>query len=318
MGRDRLAALRAQRQVDASQPPIEMQRVPPPASQPINGGMNGSSQDTSFMSVFYAETTSIQEFIAQFDANITAIADLHARSLNAFSEQDSLANHTRLAELTESTRALSNTLSKRIQALKIQPGGASAQDAEIRKNRITLLHGKFVETLQRYQNVEQQYRQRYRDRVERQFKIVKPDATTDEVAAVVNDTQGTSYGIFLEAISSSTRYGESRQAYREAQERHQDIQRIEVTLAELAQLFNDMAILISQQDEQIASIETKAIGGEEDIRKGLGEVDMAVVHARSARRKRWICLFITVIVILAAVGIGVGVYFSQHPPKSSS
>lgn len=29
-----------------------------------------------------------------------------------------------------------------------------------------------------------------------------------------------------------------------------------------------MAILISQQDEQIASIETKAIGGEEDIRKG--------------------------------------------------
>lgn len=105
------------------------------------------------MSVFYAEvrslhwcyvrlidldrqTTSIQESIAQFDANITAIADLHARSLNAFSEQDSLANHTRLAELTESTRALSNTLSKRIQALKIQPGGASAQDAEIRKNRV--------------------------------------------------------------------------------------------------------------------------------------------------------------------------------------
>ena len=41
-------------------------------------------------------------------------------------------------------------------------------------------------------------------------------------------------------ISSSNRYGESRQAYREVQERHQDIQRIEVTLAELAQLFNDV------------------------------------------------------------------------------
>ncbi|KAF8557234.1 t-SNARE [Imleria badia] len=312
MGRDRLAALR----------PIELQHIPPPASQPTNGTLNGSylppSQDTSSMHAFYAETATIQESIAEFDANITAVADLHARSLNALSEQDSAANHSRLAELTESSRALSNALSNRIKALKIQPGGASPQDAEIRKNRITLVHGKFVETLQRYQTVEQQYRQRYRDRVERQFRIVKPDATADEVSAIVDDTQGGSNAIFLQAITSSTRYGESRQAYREVQERHQDIQRIEVTLAELAQLFNDMATLISQQDEQVASIETKAIGVEEDTRKGVGEVDLAIKHARSARRKRWICFFITIIVILAAVGIGVGVYFSEHPPGKSS
>ncbi|KAF8136695.1 t-SNARE [Boletus edulis] len=322
MGRDRLAALRSQRQVDASQPPIELQRVPAPAFQPPNSALNGSylpsSEDTSSMPAFYAETTSIQESIAEFDTNVTAIADLNARSLNALSERDSAANHSRLAELTESTRALSNALSKRIKALKVQPGSASAQDVEIRKNRITLVHGKFVETLQRYQNVEQQYRQRYRDRVERQFRIVKPDATTEEMSAIVNDTQGGGNAIFLQAISSSSRYGESRQAYREVQERHQDIQRIEVTLAELAQIFNDMAVLLSQQDEQITSIETKAIGVEEDTRKGVGEVDVAIVHARSARRKRWICFFITIIVILAAVGIGVGVYFSQRKTSSTS
>jgi hypothetical protein len=39
---------------------------------------------------------------------------------------------------------------------------------------------------------------------------------------------------------NSNRYGESRAAYREVQERHQDIQRIEKTLGELAQLFNDV------------------------------------------------------------------------------
>ncbi|KAG8217810.1 hypothetical protein J3R82DRAFT_5974 [Butyriboletus roseoflavus] len=190
MGQDRLAALRAQRQVDASPAPIEMQRVRP---QPTNGTSNNSylppSQDTSSMSAFYTEvrlssaavpscrvdphlqTTSIEESIAEFSANVTAIADLHARSLNALSEQDSAANSSRLAELTESTRALSNALSNRIKALKVHSGGASVRDAEIRKNRITLVHGKFLETLQRYQNVEQQYRQRYKDRVERQFKI---------------------------------------------------------------------------------------------------------------------------------------------------
>lgn len=86
------------------------------------------------------QTTSIEESIVEFSANVTAIADLHARSLNALSEQDSAANHSRLADLTESTRALSNALSKRIKALKSQPGGASMQDAEIRKNRVRLRH----------------------------------------------------------------------------------------------------------------------------------------------------------------------------------
>lgn len=44
---------------------------------------------------------------------------------------------------------------------------------------------------------------------------------------------------------NSNRYGESRAAYREVQERHQDIKRIEQTIAELAQLFNDVRLLFN-------------------------------------------------------------------------
>ena len=39
---------------------------------------------------------------------------------------------------------------------------------------------------------------------------------------------------------NTNRYGESKAAYREVQERHKDIQKIERTLTELAQLFNDV------------------------------------------------------------------------------
>ncbi|KIK98856.1 hypothetical protein PAXRUDRAFT_823410 [Paxillus rubicundulus Ve08.2h10] len=322
MARDRLAALRAQRQVDAGQGAIEMQGVRLPSSQPApvppNGSHSQPPQDTSSMPTFYAEVTSIQEAISQFDSHVTAIADLHARSMNTLSEQDSAANTSRLAELTESTRALSTGLSRRIKALQAPIRSSTRQDAEIRKNRITLVHGKFVETLQRYQHVEQQYRQRYKDRAERQFKIIKPDATPEEVSAVVSGTQDGGNGMFLEAISSSNRYGDSRQAYREVQERHQDIQRIETTLVELGQLFNDMALLIDQQDNQIIDIEEKAAGVEANTQHGGREVGVAVEHARSARRRRWICFWITVVVILAAVGVGVGVYLSQHGSSSSS
>lgn len=43
---------------------------------------------------------------------------------------------------------------------------------------------------------------------------------------------------------NSNRYGESRAAYREVQERHEDIKRIERTMAELAQLFNDVRFYV--------------------------------------------------------------------------
>jgi syntaxin 1B/2/3 len=69
---------------------------------------------------------------------------------------------------------------------------------------------------------------------------VKPDATPEEVKAVVNDESGGQ--IFSQALMNSNRYGESRAAYREVQERHADIQRIERTLGELAQLFNDVCM----------------------------------------------------------------------------
>jgi syntaxin 1B/2/3 len=46
--------------------------------------------------------------------------------------------------------------------------------------------------------------------------------------------------MWLLQLMSSNRYGESKAAYREVQERHKDIQKIERTLAELAQLFNDV------------------------------------------------------------------------------
>jgi syntaxin 1B/2/3 len=77
----------------------------------------------------------------------------------------------------------------------------------------------FVEALQNHQSVEQQYRARYKQRLERQFRIgiskcscffftsltnseillVKPDATPEEVAAVVEEQDGGNK-IFAQAV----------------------------------------------------------------------------------------------------------------------
>ena len=53
-------------------------------------------------------------------------------------------------------------------------------------------------------------------------------------------------------LTSSSRYGESRAAYREVQERHEDIRKIERTLAELAQLFSDVRTCVPRPPRMLS------------------------------------------------------------------
>jgi len=270
---------------------------------------NGSNAADG-MTRFYNQISGIQDELRRFDANVTSISDLHSRSLNNTDEALSQQNATALDQLVAETRSLSNQIKSQIQDLEKEAVPAG-QDARIRKNQTSLVRSKFIEALQNYQQVEQQYRTRYGQRVERQFKIVKPNATPEEVAAVVQSDQGAGGQVFAQALTSSTRYGESRAAYREVQERHEDIRKIERTLAELGQMFIDMDALVAQQEDTVNAIETSAAQVAGDTEAGLGLTEKAVKHARAARRKRWICFFIFLI-ILAIVGIAVGVTVSNN------
>ncbi|TCD60532.1 argininosuccinate lyase [Steccherinum ochraceum] len=272
-----------------------------------NASMPAGSADA--MSAFYSEISSIQDDIRTFNDNVSRISDLHSRSLDNTDEASVQRVAQQLEDLVQDTSALSNVLKRRIKALEKQAGGG--RDGQIRKQQTGLVKQKFVEAIQSYQSVEQQYRTKYKQRLERQFKIVKPDASPEEVKAVVNDDQGGQ--IFSQALMNSNRYGEARSAYREVQERHDDIVRIEKTITELAQLFNDMSVLVEQQDETIHAIETTAATVEKDTEQGLNYTEKAVDSARAARKKRWICFGLAaIILIIIAIIIVVAVLKAKN------
>jgi len=325
MARDRLAALRAQPGGNTTTPSYPTQasggasegyqtrRANPYAQQDdrdyemsdVKNSRTGLTLDS--MTDFYAEISSLQDELRNYNANVTRIGDLHSRSLNNMDDSAAARNASDLTELVDEMSAASQTLKRRIKSLEKQ--GGSGRDGQIRKQQTSLVKTKFVESIQAYQAIEQQYRTKSKQRMERQFKIVKPDASPEEVRAVVNGEQNGQ--IFSQALLSSNRYGESRAAYREVQERHEDIKRIEHTLGELAQLFNDMSVLVEQQDETINTIEAQANNVVQDTEAGLGYTEKAVVSARAARKKRWIC-FIIILIILIIVGVVVGVVVKNN------
>ncbi|EJD53089.1 syntaxin-like protein [Auricularia subglabra TFB-10046 SS5] len=257
------------------------------------------------MEAFYDEISSIQETIRTFNANVLKISELHTRSLNSMDESAAKRVGGQLEELMEETSALSAELKQRIKALERQ--GGSGPDGQARATQTAFVKSKFVESIQGYQQVEREYRSKYKQRIERQFKIVKPDATPEELQAVVESDDAQ---IFTQDLMNSNRLGQSRAAYQEVQERHADIKKIEKTLIELAQLFNDMSLAVEQQDEQIDHIQENARDVDRDVEKGLDQTIIAVNSAAGARRKRWICMWISIIIIIVIVII---VVVQLHP-----
>lgn len=63
-------------------------------------------------------------------------------------------------------------------------------------------------------------------------------------------------------------------------------------MVELGQLFQDLEATVVVQEEPIQGIENKTEETVVNLDQGNKHLDGAVVKARSARRKKWICFWI--------------------------
>lgn len=166
---------------------------------------------------------------------------------------------------------------------------------------------KFLDLIQRYRLTESNNREQTKVQAERQYRIVKPDATPEEIQAVVEDGLSNQQ-IFQQALMQLNRRGEARTVLNEVQVRHRELLKLEKTMAELTQLFHDMEELVVEQDQPIQQIEEQIGTAQHDIEQGVGHTNKAVVLAKKARKKKLWCFFICVL-ILIILGLILGLYF---------
>ncbi|KAK4050899.1 hypothetical protein OIO90_004875 [Microbotryomycetes sp. JL221] len=285
---------------------------PPPAQsyqmQPMNGN-NGGPND---MQNFFAEVESIQDDIKQMQQYVNQVSELHSRRLATTDEQQQSETASHLTELTQATSALTNSIRNRITKLNEHNKRSPAGDPDFntRKLQIGGLQNSFRRALEEYNLVEKRSRDKYRQRMERQIRIVKPDATQEEIKAAF-DNQQAGQQIFSQALVQSRQSG-ARAAFADVQQRNQDLRKIEETITELAQMMQDMATLVLEQDESVKQIEASATQVNTDVESGLKQTQQAVKSARRARKMRWACFVILLIIaIVVAIVVAIEVLKNQ-------
>ncbi|KAJ2219939.1 hypothetical protein GGF40_002878 [Coemansia sp. RSA 1286] len=297
MGRDRFNEL--QGYSDREDTAIEMSHVG-------QGYGNGGGAGDPAGQFFYLLDNATKQ-MANVDANIDQIASFHEQALNAASESRYRQIATQRDQLVEETNSMVSGIKQSLDVL-----ARTVDDPNIPKpqrvaqaSRQQNLARKFSEQLQRYRQMEYRYSQRNRERFERQYRIARPEATDEEITDAINSDQAGQ--VFAQAVMQSNRLGEARRVLRDVEERQVDIQKIEKTINELAEMFVEVNDMVNRQQDMIDNIESavEATHGNVDI--GNTETKKAIVNRIKARKKLWIILLLSIVLIVVIIII---IYFT--------
>jgi len=269
----------------------------------MSGGDIESGAGNNFMTGFFEQVADIKRIMEQIRANIKALEDGQSKALtDVYGGAEYKAE---IEQLTDETNALAtkirNSLTQLDTELKTMlqrdPSCEQTSDYKIRRNMHATLTKKFMQLMQDYQDTQTKYKNKYQETVKRQYKIVKPDATEEEVDNVL---QGGGDQIFTEHMLAS-RNAQARAALEDVQEKHKDIQRLESSIQELHQLFVDLSVLVESQGELLDQIEYSVSQSLSYTKTGVGELEKANEYAAKSRKKMCMIIVFLLVVFLFVV-----------------
>ncbi|KAK3828232.1 MAG: t-SNARE [Benniella sp.] len=243
---------------------------------------------------FFGQVRSIEQDITNLKVAIGEVETMHSNLVNSVTPEKSTA----LNDATDGIARLSQTIKKNIKDMELANLRlGKSEDIHIRQTQAGLLKKKFLDELRRYQVVESEARNAYKARIERQYRIARPEATQQEIEqAIESDNQ-----VFAQTILQSTRYGEANRVMVEVNTRHDEIKKIEATIVTLLRLFEEMEMLVTDQGAVLNTVEENIQHTETALEGGNQQVDNAIDTAKSARKKKWICFFLTIIILAIIV-----------------
>lgn len=156
-----------------------------------------------------------------------------------------------------------------------------------------------------YQSAQQKYKTDVKQKVTRQVQIVKPDATEDEIDAVMR-SEGGRDALYKEQVLAGGVNDQVQTAYNKVAGKYEDVLAIEQSVAELHQMFLDFALLTEQQGELLDQIEHQVKEAADYTETANVDLVESIEYQKKIRKKQmWIILIVVgaIVVIMFVSGI---------------
>ncbi|KAK8154563.1 t-SNARE [Phyllosticta citrichinensis] len=262
-------------------------------------GTASQSPHISSDTPFYTRVSECRKNIDLLEPSLKKFATLQNRVLFDANEAEA---QTELKKLTDKIADHNKQIKDEIKSLEMLSGNNKDMNVQIRT-----LRNSFRKKLDDYMVLQQEYSNRCREQFMRQYLIIKPDATDEEVEDAANEVGNKSGGLFQEALKSN-RSGQANSVLGAVRARHNDIQQIEKAMIELAQLMEQLNEAVVFQDNQVTQTEQKTEDVLEEGRQANVQLDKGVEHIRRRNRLRCWTLFIFILIV-CIIALVIGLYF---------
>ncbi|KAF4800428.1 Syntaxin-2 [Turdus rufiventris] len=244
---------------------------------------------------FGAPVEEIRNNIAKIAQNVEEVKKQHSIILSAPNPEGRTKEE--LEELNEEIKKIANKIRARLKAIEQsfeqgENANRTSVDLRIRKTQHSVLAHKFVEVMTEYNETQTLFRERSKGRIQRQLEITGKTTTDEELEEMLESGNPS---IFTSDIISDSQI--TRQALNEIESRHKDIMKLESSIRELHEMFMDMAMFVETQGEMINNIEKNVMNATDYVEHAKEETKKAVKYQSKARRKMWIIIIVSVVLI---------------------
>ncbi|NXP29634.1 STX2 protein, partial [Scytalopus superciliaris] len=262
-----------------------------------------------FMDDFFQQVEEIRNNIAKIAQNVEEVKKQHSIILSAPNPEGRTKEE--LEELNEEIKKIANKIRARLKAIEQsfdqgENANRTSVDVRIRKTQHSVLAHKFVEVMTEYNETQTLFRERSKGRIQRQLEITGKTTTDEELEEMLESGNPS---IFTSDVCISDSQI-TRQALNEIESRHKDIMKLESSIRELHEMFMDMAMFVETQGEMINNIEKSVMNATDYVEHAKEETKKAVKYQSKARRKMWIIIIVSVVlvaIVALIIGLSVGI-----------
>jgi len=243
---------------------------------------------------FNDEVDKIKVDIAQLKSNIDTLTSGYRAILISTTDSSSIeeSNGRLEVQIEASMKRIGDGLKK-----MSRDNEASTEHTRWRTNVHSHLTKRFMDTMIQYRGIQADHREKIQERIRQRLRIVKPDATPEQVQQVINEGK---LNVFADQLYVESN-AQAKEALTYVEGRHRELLRIEESVNELHRLFCDMAILVNAQGEYIDNIEANvALTG-----AYVEQANKDLVQARRKASRNRCCKFVGCIIFLVILVIAI-------------
>eukprot|EP00927_Polykrikos_kofoidii_P037751 TRINITY_DN31975_c0_g1_i1.p1 TRINITY_DN31975_c0_g1~~TRINITY_DN31975_c0_g1_i1.p1 ORF type:complete len:311 (-),score=82.20 TRINITY_DN31975_c0_g1_i1:57-989(-) len=262
------------------------------------------SGDPVFMREFFDAVGLVAGNLNKGKANVKLMRAVLQDSLMATTQDKQKAIEDRLNELVQETGELIKYSKVQLELLKTksetdQGKRCTQAEAKIQANMRQAMAKKQQQLLIDFQKVQLDYKHSLERRQERELAILMPETTENERVSMIEAGQTTEMVLQKKMAGAHALLLDEVQNVRD---KHKDILRLEQNIADLSQMFQEMAVLVDAQGEMLDAIEVHVNRAKEST--GKAEKELITTRKYQMKNRKMMCCIMVVLMILLLVILG--------------